>query len=1150
MKLKLLFFRTGLWLFLLMLVWAVPSRAQVKNTEQITFAHQQVTLQVIVDKLKSTYGYKVSYDADVNLSKQVTLPNLTVNLDNLIRVLHQQAGVGLKAIDGNLILRKLELVSVSGTVISSDDKLLLTGVTIRDEFKRSLGVTNVNGKFSVMAARGSKVEYAMVGFNPQTAAYDRNTAGITISLEAANNALNEVVVTALGIKREEKALGYAATVVKGEELTKAMPNNWTEALEGKVAGLNLIRSNSGPDGSNKIILRGENNLTGNNEALIVLDGVIISGSSARRVANSGETVYGTGSDNMPADYGSNLNDLNPEDIESVTVLKGAAAAALYGELGANGAIIITTKSGKAHQKGLGVTFTSNASMQSINRWPALQYEYGQGLGGANYYSYGASADGASTSGTSSAYGPKFDGQMFYQYDPVTQKQGATRTPWVPYTNKIHEFFNTGKTFSNSVSIDGGSDKTSARFSYTNLNNSWIVPNTGYSRNSVALSVNSKINDKLTITSKVTYDNRNSDNLPGAGYGNQSLMYWFIFWQPNADPAWLKNYWKLGQEGRTIQYPFSSYPENPYAISYEFLNKSNRNALTGNVQASYSITKDLTLQLRTSMDMSYEQREQDRPYDAGTKYPKGSYRTQNLYNQGITSDFLLRYNKKITRDVTLSATAGGSTMTLKYNKDELRADSLIYPERYAVSNAAGPLVSIPDKYTYRINSWYGIFDASYKDFAYLELTGRKDYNSTLATPLRTDNAGIFFPSASGSFILSEIAKMPRQINYAKIRASVAQVGSGTTTPYMTSYNYSIAGGGLYPGGALQNPTTLTNPDLKPLLTTTYEVGAEMRAFADRLGFDLALYTGNTKNQILYRTIDRSSGWSQVITNLGQVNNKGIELAINGTVIQSRRAGGFRWTMNGTFTANRNKIVQLGDSSVVLRTGAVGGGQIVAKVGGSMGDLYGRGYVRAPDGQVVYDASTGFAKLSPDVIYLGNTTPKYKASWGSNFSYGQFSLSVLFDAQFGAVAHSLMNYKLVEQGKLQSTLPGRYNGIVGNGVIQNPDGTYRPNNVVTFDVDNYYRSQMGSDNAEGSTFSTDFIKFREANITYTLPQRISRRLGIQRASIGVYGRDLFIWSPWPMFDPEFGTLSGSDIVTGFEIGQFPSTRTMGVNLIVGF
>jgi len=217
---------------------------------------------------------------------------------------------------------------------------------------------------------------------------------------------------------------------------------------------------------------------------------------------------------------------------------------------------------------------------------------------------------------------------------------------------------------------------------------------------------------------------------------------------------------------------------------------------------------------------------------------------------------------------------------------------------------------------------------------------------------------------------------------------------------------------------------------------------------------------------------------------------------------------------------------------------------------MGDLYGRGYVRAPDGQVVYDASTGFAKLSPDVIYLGNTTPKYKASWGSNFSYGQFSLSVLFDAQFGAVAHSLMNYKLVEQGKLQSTLPGRYNGIVGNGVIQNPDGTYRPNNVVTFDVDNYYRSQMGSDNAEGSTFSTDFIKFREANITYTLPQRISRRLGIQRASIGVYGRDLFIWSPWPMFDPEFGTLSGSDIVTGFEIGQFPSTRTIGVNLIVGF
>ncbi|RYY21760.1 MAG: TonB-dependent receptor, partial [Sphingobacteriaceae bacterium] len=484
----------------------------------------------------------------------------------------------------------------------------------------------------------------------------------------------------------------------------------------------------------------------------------------------------------------------------------------------------------------------------------------------------------------------------------------------------------------------------------------------------------------------------------------------------------------------------------------------------------------------------------------------------------------------------------------YNKDEIRADSLTYPGLYSVANAAGPLVSIPDKSKYTFNSWYGLLSAAYKNYLYVDVTGRQDYTSTLATPFRKLNTGFFYPSVSGSFILSEFAKLPAQVSFAKFRASYSQVGSGGTTPYLTSYNYSIAGGGLYPGGALQNPTLLPNPDLKPLSTTTYEVGADLRFFNNRLGFDLALYAGNTKNQILSRIVDRSSGYAQVLTNIGQVNNRGIELAVNGTAIQTR--SGFKWMLYGTFTANRNKITELADSAVILRTGAVGGGQIVAKVGGSMGDLYGRGYVRSPDGQVVYDAATGFAKLSPNVVYLGNTNPKFKTSLGSNWAYKQFRVNVLFDAQFGAVAHSLMNYKMVEQGKLTSTLPGRYNGITGNGVIQNSDGTYKPNDVLTFDVDGYYRSHMGVDNAEGSTFSTDFIKFREARLDYTLPLKFSQKLGLQRATIGVYGRDLYVWSPWPMFDPEFGTLSGSDIVTGFEIGQFPSTRTFGLNLVVGF
>lgn len=1040
------------------------------------------------------------------------------------------------------------IYGIKGVVVDSIDAYPLSGVNITDGNKKVLAITDAQGQFSFRAGSNTQITFSLIGYNQLKRTITKDELKLNLKLAISSTALKEVTITtALGIKREERALGYSAPVVKGEDLTQALSSNWTDALSGKVAGLNLVRSNSGPVGSSKIILRGENNLTGNNEALIVLDGVVINNSSGRRTANPGDVVYGTGSDNMPADYGSNIDDLNPEDIESITVLKGPSASALYGQRGANGAIIINTKSGNSKRKGFGVTFTSNANIQSVNRWPALQYQYGQGLAGANYYSYGASADGASTSGTSSAYGPKFDGQMFYQFDPVTQAQGAARTPWVPYTNAIHHFFDTGNTLTNSLSLDGGTDKTTARFSFTNVKNSWIVPNTGYGRNSAALSVNSKVNDKLTISSKLSYNNMFSDNLPGAGYGNQSLMYWFIFWQPSANPEWLKNYWKNGQVGRVIEYPFSSFPENPYAVSYEFINKTNRNALTGNISANYQIVKGLSLLVRTSLDMSYEQREQDRPYDAGSKLVKGSYRSQNIYSQEASSDFLLRYNKKVTHDIDLTASVGGSILKNKYNKDEVRADSLTFPGLYSVSNSAGPLVYLPDKSSYSINSFYGIVNGAYKNYLFLELTGRQDYTSVLATPSRHSNSGFFYPSVNTSFVLSDFAKLPQKISYLKLRASVAQVGSGGTTPYITSYNYSLAGGGLYPGGALQNPTLLPNFDLKPLLTTTYEVGTEAQFFNNRAGFDLALYSGNTKNQILSRIVDRASGYAQVLTNIGQVNNKGIELSLNGIPIKSKK---FTWSMFGTFTANRNKIAQLGDSTVVLRTGSVGGGQIVAKVGGSMGDLYGNGYLRAPDGQVVYDAKTGFAKLSPNVVYLGNTSPKFKVSWGNNFNIGQFRLSVLFDAQHGAVAHSLMNYKMVEQGKLTSTLAGRYNGIIGNGVTQNADGSYRPNDILTFDVDNYYRSQMGQDNAEGSTFSTDFIKFREARIDYTLTPKLSRRLGLQRATIGVYGRDLFIWSPWPMFDPEFGTLSGSDIVTGFEVGQFPSTRTLGVNLVVSF
>lgn len=1034
---------------------------------------------------------------------------------------------------------------ITGVVRNAEDNQPIPQATVTVKGTRTVAITDNAGNFTIQAAPNQSLVVTAVGFQPIERVVGQQTV-INFPMTGSNAQMQDVVVTALGIRRDQKALAYSTSTIKGEQLTDAISGNWTDALSGKVAGLNLVRSNSGPAGSNKIILRGENNLTGDNEALIVVDGVVINQGSGRRSAIGGEATYGTGSDNMPADYGSGMNDINPEDIESVTVLKGPGAAALYGQRGANGAIIITTKSGNARRKGWGVTFNSNASMEKINRWPDLQYEYGQGTDGMLHYSFGAGPDGPSTSATSSAYGPRFNGQMFYQYDPVTNARGTERTLWRPYPNQTRDYFETGRTLTNSISLDGGSDRTTARFSYTNVKNDWILPNTGYGRNTVALSVNSKVNDKLQISSKVNYTNKSSDNLPGAGYGNQSIMYWYIFWQPNADLDWLKRYWVPGQEGRRIFYPFSSFPENPYAVAHEFINRSNRNAMTGNVQATYNFNKDLSLLVRTALDLSYEQRAQERPYDAGSRFQKGSYRTQSLFSQEVNTDFLLRYVKKVNADFDFSVSLGGSTLNNRYNRDEVRADSLVNPGFYAMSNALGPLETIPWKSRYRINSFYGLITTAYKEFLFVDLTARQDWNSVLATPVRTENAGFFYPSANASFILSEVVKMPAAISFAKLRFSASSVGSGGTIPYLTAYNYATAGS--FFSGGLQNPTTLANPDLKPLRTITYEAGMNMRMFKGRMEFDLALYSGNTRDQILNRIIDRASGYTRAVINAGRVSNQGIEISLNGTPVST--ASGFRWTSSVVFSANRNRIEELADSSVVLQTGPVGGGQIVAKVGGSMGDLYGRGYVRAPDGQVVYDAATGFARISSDVVYLGNTIPKGKVGFTNTFSYKGFRLNLLFDAQYGGVAHSLMHYKLAEQGKLTKTLPGRYNGIIGNGVVLDGTGKYVPNTTIAMDIDEYYRSHWGIDNAEGSTFRTDFIKFREARLDYTISPTLTKKLGLQRATLGVYGRDLFIWSPWPMFDPEFGTLSGTDIVRGFEVGQFPSTRTLGVNLVVAF
>ncbi|KGE14201.1 SusC/RagA family TonB-linked outer membrane protein [Sphingobacterium deserti] len=1127
------------------LLLAAPLSGQV-HLRKVDFSVSNTNLYAAIKKLQAEHGIDMAFD-----DKALNLVNIEVrqqayratSVDAVLKSLF--AGTALtyeEKADGTLVLKKQQRPGrITGVITDSQGEPLAAASVQIVELNRTV-IADADGRFTISAAPGTYTLTARyISFETMSKSKitvsEGSTSTVDFALLPTTGDLEEVVVTALGITREKKALGYAATEVKGEDIAQTMPNNWSEALSGRVAGVNLVRSGAGPAGSNKIILRGENNLTGSNEALIVIDGVMVSQSSGRQIGNGSGAYLGGDS---PTDFGTGINDINPEDIETLTVLKGPNATALYGERGGNGAIVITTKSGRA-RKGIGVTITSNATMESISRWPDYQYEYGQGTEGVRFYSFNAGIDGASTRSTSSAWGPKFDGQYFFQYDPVTQTRATERTLWQAYPNERKNFFDTGTTFTNSVSLDGGNAKTQIRFSFTDLRNKWIIPNTGYERNNVSLTAGHSVTDKLRIQTRINYRQNRSDNLPSTGYNNQSLMYWNAFWQPNASLDWLTDYWRIGQENILQNYPFSSLVDNPYLITNEMLNKNKRHGLTGSVDATYQFSKNWDILVRTTMDLNAESRSQQRPWDT-EKFRKGMYRTQSINSSETTSDVMLTYKKEITPDLKLRLTAGGSTRRRESNLERNNADSLAYPGIFNLGNAAGNLVSMPHKEEQVTNSLYALGTLSFKEFLFADFSFRNDWNSALASPINKGDP-FQYPSLNLSFVLSDVVRLPKQFSLVKFRGSIAGVGSGSDVPYVTSYNYLVES--IFPGGR-SNPTRMPNYTLEPLYTTSYEAGADVSMFAGRFSVNMTYYTSKTSNQHLTATVDRSSGASTILVNAGLIQNSGLEIESR---IMPIRNENFQWTMSPTFSTNKNKVLELTDElrEMILQNGPGSRGAIIAKVGARMDDLYGRGYERAPDGQIVYE--NGIPQLTDTMQYIGQTNPAWRVGLHNEFRYKQFRLGFMFDAQFGAVGYSLTSAVHGEQGKTRNTLPGRYNGIIGNGVIANGDGTYRPNDVIATNVWDYYNAHLGRDNVEGTSYSTDFLKLRELRFDYTLSPSVLSHIGLQRASVGVFGRDLFIWSSWPAFDPEFGTLGNGDITRGFELGQFPATRTFGVNLVIG-
>lgn len=1030
--------------------------------------------------------------------------------------------------------------TIRGTVTDSlNNPLPGTNVIIKGT---TIGTTtDASGAYSLTnpegLASGSVLIFSFIGYESKEVPYTGNTT-INVQLREDRQMIQEVVVTALGIRREEKALGYATQTLGENQMNNARSNNWSGALSGKVAGLTLNPTGSGPMNSTRIILRGESSLNPNgNNALIVLDGVPMnSGLTSSGVGSA----YGAGSGNdVPVDFGNGIADINPDDIESITVLKGASATALYGNRAANGALIITTKSGARKGKGLGVTVNSNISFNDVLKWPDYQYEYGQGTGkqfnadGELYYSYRPSADGAHTGSTSSAFGPKFEGQSYYQYDPELEGQSAERVPWRPYKDNITGFWRTGSTITNNISLEGGNAESSARASVTHSKNKWIMPNTGYERITAAFSLNQRISEKIRLNAKLNYTNKQSDNLPATGYNNQSIAYFMIFQNPNVDLDWYRPIWKKGLEQVEQVHPFSGFIDNPYLIAYEMTNSVNNNTAVGNLSASYTISPKFEVMVRSGVSLSVEDREQRRPYSTAN-FQRGYFKRQDISNYEINTDGLLTYTDQLSDRFDLRVSVGANNRREKYKLINGHVEGLVIPGVYKLANGINPPV-LSTRFTEKVvNSLYGLASFSFEDKIFVDITGRNDWSSTLPV----QNNSFFYPSVSTSFILTDLFVLPNVISFAKLRLSAAQVGNDTD-PYYTSKYY---GASQFPGSG-SVPTLLHNVDFKPELTTSYEAGLEYILFNRRVGMDLAVYRNVTENQILRVPIDPTTGYTQAILNGGEVRNQGVEIVAYGTPVESGR---FKWKSTVTWSKNYNEVLslpeELTDQQII---GSGGNATLIAKVGGTTGDIYGFGFLRAPDGQIIYN-SNGLPARPAEIQYIGNAFADWKGGFLNEFTYGNFSMSFLIDGQYGGIVYSQTHHKMSEQGKLKHTLRGREQGyIVGEGVVDNGDGTFSPN-TKQVNLADFYKEFYRRANVEANSFDASFVKLREFRLAYTIPKTLLSRTPLQQATVALYGRDLAMITDFPIFDPETAALNGGTILPGVEMGQLPTPRTYGFNI----
>lgn len=1058
-----------------------------------------------------------------------------------------------------------QVTTVRGIVTTEEDGEPVIGASVIVK-GTSLGtVTDVNGRFELSGLSPSATRL-LISYISLMAKEVAIAPQVSVTLKSDTHLLDEVVVTALGISREKKALGYTAQEVKQDALVQGKDNNLLNSLSGKIAGVRITNT-QGDVGSSRIVIRGETSIAGENQPLFIVDGIPVDNSQLN-ARSSGR------------DFKNAIADLNPEDIKTLTVLKGPNAAALYGARAAHGAIVITTKGGDKRQKGIGITLHSSTQVSFVATLPEFQNLFGQGAGGRFSYVDGKGA--GVNDGVDESWGPRLDiGLLIPQFDsPLDADGNRVATPWVSHPNNVRDYFRMGISTNNGISIARGDDKYQFRVGYNYEKQVSIVPDAGTNKTNISLNTDYHLAKWIVVGATANYIVYTAPSLPGSAtpsgsnVRSNSPMLQFLWFGRQVDTNSLKADYTRNWN--------SSYYDNPFWSASYNTQSQERHRLIGDLHAEFRLTDGLHVRFRTSTDWYNDRRKSKVKWgSAGAGSPYGSYAEDAYTVKENNTEVLATYIKQLNKNWGIDALLGFNVRNKQYENNYQAAPRLAVADLYTLTNSRDPLTSSNDFYRLRQYGLYGSIQLDYRRWAFLNITGRNDWSSTLPV----DNNSYFYPSVTASVLLSEaFGWRSKAVNYLKIRGGWSQVGADAN-PYQLATVFTSET--AFNGNPLQSSSTIgMNSNLKPENTSSIEAGFEAAFWDNRLCLDFTYYKTDSRNQILKLATTAASGYTSQVRNAGHIRNRGYEIQLGAVPIQTSK--GFRWNLDLNYGANSSKVVKLDDEGLITSYQLYSSGiQILASVGEAYGTLFGTSYVRDANGNVVVDAN-GLPKISTTNKTLGKFTPDWTGGISNTFSYRSLSLSFLIDASVGGSIFSNTNKTGKYTGVLANTLSGRdaehgglwyYTDAMGNNVrlSESPsysvssDGLYYAQvngqstrvyqdgimvegvtesgskNEEVVSAEKYYHRIYSI--AEANVYDASYVKLREVALSYRLPRLWTQKLHLQEASVTLTGRNLWtIYKSVPNIDPESALTTGN--AQGVEAYSLPTTRSFGVNLSVKF